>query len=199
MEDGKPDLVAMGKLKAFGSSTASSGAVGLYHMENVTPEAQEQGRKLLADEYQTYVIDDAEYKRVMDSFKNRWKDPNGDPTAVYIGCPHNTYAEILYWAKKIDSALKAKGQKKVSIPVIMACSIVVRNKLLDEHPVLLRDILRDGVQFTTICTPGYQGLKGMAEIDRGVTNSNKARYYSPLRLFGDDDLVQIAMTGKVPA
>jgi hypothetical protein len=39
----------------------------------------------------------------------------------------------------------------------------------------------------------------MAELERGVTNSNKARYYSPLRLFGDDDLVQIAMTGKVPA
>ena len=39
MEDGKPDLVAMGKLKAMGSATASSGAVGLYHVENVTPEA----------------------------------------------------------------------------------------------------------------------------------------------------------------
>jgi predicted aconitase len=78
MKDGKPDLVAMGKLKAFGSSTASSGAVGLYHVEKVTPEAQKQGRKLLAKGYQTYVIDDKEMKRVLDSFKNRWKDPNGD-------------------------------------------------------------------------------------------------------------------------
>ena len=48
MKGGKPDLVAMGKLKAMGSSTASSGAVGLYHVENVTPEAKEQDRKLLA-------------------------------------------------------------------------------------------------------------------------------------------------------
>ena len=99
----------------------------------------------------------------------------------------------------IDKALKAKKQDKVAIPVIMACSIVVRNKLLDEHPILLRDVLRSGVQFTTICTPAYQGLKGMADIDRGVTNSNKARYYSRLRLFGDDDLLEIAMTGKIPA
>jgi hypothetical protein len=38
----------------------------------------------------------------------------------------------------------------------------------------------------------------MADIDRGVTNSNKARFYSRLRLYDDDDLVQIAMTGKVP-
>jgi predicted aconitase len=199
MKDGKPDLVSMGKLKAFGSSTASSGAVGLYHLENVTPEAQQQGRKLLVDDFQTYVIDDAEMARVLASFENRWKDPQGDPTAVYIGCPHNTYEEIHYWAKKIDMALKEKGQKKVAIPVIMACSIVVRNKLLDEHPILLRDVLRAGVGFTTICTPGYQGLKGMSELERGVTNSNKARHYSNLRLFGDDDLIQIALTGKTPA
>ncbi len=116
MEDGKPDLVSMGKLKAFGSSTASSGAVGLYHMEKVTPEAKEQGRKLLADDYQTYVIDDAELARVMGTFKNLWKDPDGDPTSVYIGCPHNTYDEILYWSKKFDKAIKESGQEKVAIP-----------------------------------------------------------------------------------
>ena len=199
MEGGKPDLISMGKLKAMGSATASSGAVGLYHVENVTPEAQAQGRKILAAEYQTYVIDDAEMERILASYPNRWKEPEGDPTAVYLGCPHNTYDEILYWAKRINSALRSKGQKKVSIPVIMACPVVVRNKLLDEYPLLLRDVLRAGVQFTTICTPGFQGLKGMADLDRGVTNSAKARHYSGLRLFGDDDLIQIALTGKLPA
>lgn len=199
MKGGKPNLVSMGKLKAFGSSTASSGAVGLYHLENVTPEAQKHGRKLLAEGYQTYVIDDAEMERVLGTFNNRWKEPDGNPTGVYLGCPHNTYDEILYWAKRLNSALRAKGQRKVAIPVIMACSPVVRNKLLDEYPLLLRDVLRAGIGFTTICTPGYIGLKGMAELERGVTNSNKARHYSNLRLFGDDDLIQIALTGKIPA
>ena len=80
----------------------------------------------------------------------------------------------------------------------MACPPVVRNKLLDEYPLLLREVIRAGIQFTTICTPGYQGLKGMANIDRGVTNSAKARHYSGLRLFGDDDLIAIALTGKLP-
>jgi predicted aconitase len=198
-EDGSVDGTTMGKLKAFGSATASSGAVGLYHMENITPEAIANGRDQLADGYQTYVIDDAEYERVLSTFNNRWLDPDGDPTAVYIGCPHNTYDEILYWSQKIDKAIKASRQEKLAIPVIMACSILVRNRLLDEHPVLLRDVRRAGVRFTTICTPAFQGLKGMADIDRGVTNSNKARYYSRLRLFGDDDLLEIAMTGKIPA
>ena len=198
MEDGKPDGVAVGKLKAMGSSTASSGAVGLYHVENVTPEAIEQGRDLLVEDHQTYVIDDAEYKRVRDSFENLWKDPNGDPTAVYIGCPHNTYEEVEYWSHKLTGALKAAGQDRFAIPVVMAQPVVVRDKLLDQHPVMYRDMVRAGTQFTNICTPAYQGLKGMADIDRGVTNSNKARFYTRLRLYDDDDLVQIALTGKVP-
>lgn len=198
MKDGKPDLVAMGKLKAMGSATASSGTVGLYHVENVTPEAIEQGRDLLADDYQTYVIDDAELARVRDGFPNLWKDPKGDPSAVYIGCPHNTYDEMVYWTKKLDNALKEKGQEKFAIPVVMASPPVVKDKLLDKHPLLYQDMIRIGIQFTTICTPAYQGLRGMADIDRGVTNSNKARFYSRLRLYDDDDLVQIALTGKVP-
>jgi predicted aconitase len=198
MEDGKPDQIAMGKLKAMGSATASSGAVGLYHVENVTPEAIDQGRDLLVDDYQVYVIDDAEYKRVRDSFQNRWLDPEADPTAVYIGCPHNTYEEMVYWSKKFCQALNVAGQEKFAIPVVMASSPVVKEKLLDQHPVLLRDMVRAGAQFTTICTPAFQSLKGMADIDRGVTNSNKGRFYTRLRLYDDDNLVQIAMTGKVP-
>jgi predicted aconitase len=198
MEDGKPDLVAMGKLKAMGSATASSGAVGLYHVENVTPEAMEQGRDLLVDDHQTYVIDDAELARVREGFPNLWKDPNGNPTTVYIGCPHNTYDEMVYWSKKFCQALEDAGQEKFAIPVVMASAPVVKDKMLDQHPLLYRDMMRAGAQFTTICTPAYQGLRGMADIDRGVTNSNKARFYSRLRLYDDDDLVQIALTGKVP-
>jgi hypothetical protein len=59
-------------------------------------------------------------------------------------------------------------------------------------------MVRAGVLGVNICCPAYQGLKGMAEIDRGVTNSNKARFYTRLRLYDDDDLVNIALTGKVP-
>ena len=199
-EDGSGvDGVTMGKLKAFGSATASSGAVGLYHVEDITPEARANGRDQLADDYQTYVIDDAEYARVVSTFDNRWKDPDGDPTTVFIGCPHNTYEEILYWSRKIDKAIKASDQDQVKVPVVFACSLVVRNTLLDQHPVLLRDVLRAGVRFTTICTPAFQGLKGMQDIERSVTNSNKGRYYTSMRLFGDDELLEIAMTGKIPA
>jgi len=48
-----------GYLKDLGAATASNGAVGLYHMEGVTPEAVKQGCELLVNDYKTYVIDDA--------------------------------------------------------------------------------------------------------------------------------------------
>ena len=167
-------------------------------MENVTPEAIDHKDDLMADDYQTYVIDDAEYKRVRDSFQNLWKDPNGDPTAVYIGCPHNTYTEMVTWSENLTKALKASGKEKFAIPVVMAQPVVVRDKLLDQHPIMYRDMVRAGANFVNICTPAYQGLKGMADIERGVTNSNKGRFYTRLRLYDDENLVNIAMTGKVP-
>jgi len=51
-------------LKDFGAATASNGAVGLYHMENLTPEAKEQGAGLICEGARVYVIDDAELERV---------------------------------------------------------------------------------------------------------------------------------------
>ena len=51
-------------LKDFGAATASNGAVGLYHIENLTPEAVELGESLIAEGAKEYIIDDAELERV---------------------------------------------------------------------------------------------------------------------------------------
>src|SRR5699024_8939095 len=46
-------------LKDFGAATASNGAVGLYHIDGLTPEAKEQGAALIAPGAKEYIIDDA--------------------------------------------------------------------------------------------------------------------------------------------
>ena len=48
-------------LKDFGAATASNGAVGLYHIANLTPEAVEQGESLIAPDAKVYVIDDGDH------------------------------------------------------------------------------------------------------------------------------------------
>ena len=44
-------------LKDFGAATASNGAVGLYHIDGLTPEAVEQGESLIAEGAKVYVIE----------------------------------------------------------------------------------------------------------------------------------------------
>ncbi|MBQ3231329.1 MAG: DUF521 domain-containing protein, partial [Clostridia bacterium] len=61
-------------LKDFGAATASNGAVGLYHIENLTPEAKDMGKALIMEDAKVYVIDDKELKRVYDSYPVIWKN-----------------------------------------------------------------------------------------------------------------------------
>ena len=81
-------------LKNFGAATASNGAVGLYHIDKLTPEAVESGEALIADDAKTYVIDDAEIQRVIDSYPVIWKNPDAKPKMCFIGCPHLTRSEL---------------------------------------------------------------------------------------------------------
>lgn len=53
------DSAACSYLKDFGAATASNGAVGLYHIDNLTPEAKELGEDLICEDAKVYVIDDA--------------------------------------------------------------------------------------------------------------------------------------------
>ena len=67
-------------LKDFGAATASNGAVGLYHVEHLTPEAVELGDTLIKENARVYVIDDAELQRVYDSYPVVWKKKDAKTT-----------------------------------------------------------------------------------------------------------------------
>ncbi|MBR6939276.1 MAG: DUF521 domain-containing protein, partial [Clostridia bacterium] len=109
-------------LKDFGAATASNGAVGLYHIENLTPEAVELGDKLIAEGAQVYEIDDAELKRVKDSYPIMWKDKNAKPELCFVGCPHLSLAQLVEWTDKVAAGLEKNGLKKVSVPTVFTCT-----------------------------------------------------------------------------
>mgnify|MGYP001827017257 FL=1 len=185
-------------LKAMGSATAASGAVGLYHVENLTPEPKKKGRKLLVDGYQTYIYDGAEEQRVIATFENLWDDKDGDPTAAFIGCPHNTYHELHKWGTLVTKALEKAGKEKTAIPVYMFCANVVRNSFLEKEGELATKMKRAGMIQTPMCGVTWAGTKGFTGRVRGVTNSAKTRNYSSVRYFPDQTLVDIIVTGKMP-
>jgi hypothetical protein len=186
-------------LKKMGSATAASGAVGLYHVENLTPDAKEKGRKLLKKDYKTYVYDDAEQARVLADFPVKWKGRPKDPTVCLIGCPHNTYKEIHDWGKKVTEAVEKRGLKSPAIPVKLFCSNVVRDHIVKEEPLLVGKMVEANMRFTNMCTVSYAGMKGFSERTFGVTNSPKTRnYYPSVRYLKDDDLLEVILTGKIP-
>jgi predicted aconitase len=184
-------------LKAMGSATASAGAVGLYHVEGVTPEPKEKGRDLLVEGFQTYVYDDAEQQAIIDTFQNMWPDADGDPTAAFIGCPHNTYFEIKKWGEMVLEALDKVGQEKTAIPVYLFCANTTRNRLIEEEGVLASRMKRAGMHSTNMCGVSYAGMKGFSDRVFGITNSAKTRSYSTIRYFPDQILVNAIVTGKV--
>ena len=105
-------------LKDFGAATASNGAVGLYHIENLTPEAKEQGRELLLPDAKVYVIDDAELERVKKNYPVMWKKPDGKARLCFVGCPHMSMEQLIQWTLRVEAGLNANGKKKVLIPTV---------------------------------------------------------------------------------
>jgi predicted aconitase len=182
----------------MGSASAASGAVALYHVEGVTPEAKEKGRKLLAKGHKTYVIDDAEQARVLATFKNLWIEKDGDPNAAFLGCPHLTYDELLKWGRMVTTSLDLAGKEKAAMPVYLFVANPVRNRLVEEEGELASRMKRAGMRATNMCMMTYASMKGFSEKVRGVTNSGKGRNYSNLRIFPDQTLVEIIVTGKIP-
>jgi predicted aconitase len=197
-EGGKVTADNLHLLKAMGSATASAGAVGLYHVEGVTPDAKDKGRDLLEKGYQTYVIDDKEQARIIDSFPNLWPKKDDDPTAAFIGCPHNSYHEVIKWGKLVTEALDKAGKKETAIPVYMFMPNPVRNRVIEEEGELASKMKRAGMHSTNMCGVSYAGMKGFSDRVRGITNSAKTRNYSTLRYFPDEILVQSIVTGKIP-
>jgi predicted aconitase len=147
-------------------------------VEGVTPDAKEKGKKLLAKGYETYVIDDKEQARIISTFPNLWPEKDGDPTAAFIGCPHNSYHEVIKWGKLVTEALDKAGKKKAAMPVYMFMPNPVRDRAIEEHGELISKMKRAGMRATNMCSVSYAGMKGFSDRVRGVTNSAKTRNYS---------------------
>ncbi len=186
-----------GYLKDLGTATASNGAVGLFHMENITPEAKNHGRSLLADGYQTYVIDDAVLERLYNSYPVLWPDKDARPTRVFIGCPHNTLGQLKWWSGRILKGLEQARQSEVACTPYIFVSDAVKTQFELEDPVLAKAVEDAGIHIARNCPVVYMTTPDYDD-EMIVTNSNKTRAYSKSRYYMDDDLVDIVLTGELP-
>ena len=181
-------------LKDFGAATASNGAVGLYHIANLTPEAKEQGEALIAEGAREYIIDDAELQRVQDNYPVVWKDPDAKPKLCFIGCPHLSLEQLKDWTVKVEEGLKASGSKKVLIPTVFTAAPKVLEAF---NATEYADRLKaTGVITSYICPLMYMN-NPLCKKMPVITSSNKLRTYTSARYYTDEQiLAQITKGGN---
>jgi predicted aconitase len=140
------------ELKSLGAAMAASGAVALYHVEGVTPEA---GKYEALKEKIT--IEESQIKEVYSK---------GEPDLIAFGCPHSSVSEL----ERLERLLNGKKVKK---EVWICTSRAIKNK----HPELIKRIEKSGAKvFCDTCmvvSPASERFTCM------MVNSGKAHKYVP--------------------
>ncbi len=181
-------------LKDFGAATASNGAVGLYHIAGLTPEAVELGESLIAEGAKEYVIDDAELERVKREYPMMWKKENAKPKLCFVGCPHMSMQQLKDWTDNVEAGLKKNGLSQVSIPTVFTTAPGVK-KEFDKTPYAKR-LEATGVVLSCICPLMYMN-NPLCKAMPVMTSSNKLRTYTTARYYTEAEILEkITKGGK---
>ena len=173
-------------LKDFGAAAASNGAVGLYHIDGITPEAKKLKTKLIKPNAKTYVITDEELERVKNNYPVIWKDVNAKPKLCFIGCPHMNLKQLTDWTNKIEAKLKENNRKKVSIKTVFTAPVPVI-EMFNKTPEGQK-IKKMGITLSYICPLMYMSNPLCAHVPV-ITNSNKLRTYTSARYYTNDEIL----------
>ena len=179
---------ACGYLKDFGAASASNGAVGLFHIDNLTPEAKELGESLIKEGAQVYVIDDAELQRVQNNYPVIWKDKNAKPELCFVGCPHLTLKQMEDWADNIEVKLRENGLDRVSVPTVFTASPAVIKEL--NKGTYGAKLASYGIIVSYICPLMYMN-NPLCKKKAVITSSNKLRTYTSARFYKEDEILNI--------
>ena len=181
-------------LKDFGAATASNGAVGLYHIAGLTPEAKEQGESLIAENAQVYVVDDAELQRVKNNYPVIWKNPEARPQLCFVGCPHMTIQQLKDWTDAIGRELRKTGHSKVTVPTVFTAPAPVIREF--EQTMYGYRLRKFGVVLSYICPLMYMN-NPLCKRKAVITSSNKLRTYTSARYYTEAEILTIITGGTV--
>ncbi len=174
-------------LHEMGAACAAAGAVALYHVENITPEAVDYGRDLLTEEFKTHIIDEKELDELKRSYPVLWKRKNAKPEKCFLGCPHLSMEQLDWWAERIPE------QVKVRTTICAAPGVLEKYR---EAGSGYERLSQAGVKFSPAC-PMQLFDKNLSREDAIITNSNKLRTYTTARFFPDKEILEILSTGTI--
>ncbi|MBR4089951.1 MAG: DUF521 domain-containing protein [Mogibacterium sp.] len=174
-------------LKDFGAATASNGAVGLYHIDKLTPEAARYGESLIKEGAKVYVVDDAELERVYREYPVIWKNKDAEPKLCFMGCPHMSLQQLKDWTEKVEEGLAKSGAPKVSVPTVFTAAPDVLEAF--EKTEYAERLKATGVITSYICPLMYMN-NPLSEKMPVITSSNKLRTYTSARFYTDDEIAE---------
>jgi predicted aconitase len=143
------------QMKALGAAMAASGAVALFHIEGITPDARVFSYK--TEGLETVSID-------QEAIRSVFSDIPVD--AVAIGCPHCSPDEL-------STAARLLQGKKVKIPFLIFTSGPVKAASKDKVEVIERSgarVFTDTCMVVSPCMDNFQSI---------MVNSGKAFAYVP--------------------
>ncbi len=173
-------------LKDFGAAAASNGSVGLYHVEDLTPEAKNQGSALVKESARRLIIDDAYLEEIYTSYPDLWKNPQAKPKLCFIGCPHLSLEQLHSWKDKIQKQLQQTGRKKVAIPTVLCAARPVLDVF--EKRAAAKALKQMGVTLTSICPLMYMNNPLCSKMPV-ITSSNKLRTYTSAHYLKEEELL----------
>ncbi|MCK4731600.1 MAG: aconitase X catalytic domain-containing protein [Methanophagales archaeon] len=176
------EVINPDELKTLGASMAASGAVALYHVHGVTPEAE--GGDVIDDEVEKIIIED------LDEGYSALNSKVSEIDFVAVGCPHASVDEL----KKISALLKNR-RVKTELWITTARETKKRaEKLVKEIEECGAHVVSDTCM---IVAPIEElGFRNMA------TNAGKAAFYAPshcglnVRFGSLEECIESAVSGK---
>jgi predicted aconitase len=187
--DGLRGFASEDRLKALGAAAASTGAVALFHVAGVTPEAPDVSA-IAAPDAARVALTPAMLRDARDLLSTA----SGDAVdAVAIGSPHASYDEVLHLAALLDG-------RRARLPLYLNTGRHVARRL--EREGRLRPLTEAGVvpilDTCVVVTPILPAGGGVL-----MTNSGKFAFYAPgntghaVQFGGLADCVATAVAGRL--
>lgn len=148
------------QLKSLGAAMAASGAVALYHIEGITPEAD----LVEKDGIEEISVEERDIKKVYEDL-----DCGEDPDIVIFGCPHASIREIM-------DLVNLLSNRKLKKPLWICTSRSVKE--LSDRIGLTEIIERAGGYIVSDTCMVVSPIEKMGYNTTGV-NSGKAANYLP--------------------
>jgi len=174
--------------KDMGAASASNGAVGLFHVENMTPEAIESGRSLFRNNIKTFTIDDSDIQKTIRSYRVLWKNRESKPVLCLIGCPHLSSEQLHQWSDEIVATLHRKKKKKTNIDTVLFAAPAIADAFSSNAKAIGR-LNTMGVTISSACPLAHMN-NPLCASKPVITNSNKLRTYSTARFYPDAEIIE---------